>query len=68
LWWGSDSLFNKPDIQKKKKKERKRVILKFIWNNQKPRRVETIINNKRTSWGISIPDLKLYYRAKTAWY
>ena len=51
--------------------ELKRAILKFIWNNKKPRIAKTILNNKRTSGGISILYLKQYYRAilsKTAWY
>jgi hypothetical protein len=44
-------------------KELERAIYKFIWNNQKPRIAKTLPKDKRTSGGITMPDLKLYYRA-----
>jgi hypothetical protein len=43
--------------------ELERAIGRFIWNNKKPRIAKTPLKDKRTSGGITMPDLKLYYRA-----
>jgi hypothetical protein len=42
--------------------ELERVICKFIWNNKKPRIGKTLLKDKRTSGGITMPNQKLYYR------
>jgi hypothetical protein len=44
-------------------KELERAICKFIWKNKKSRIAKTLLNDKRTSGEITMPDLKLYYRA-----
>jgi hypothetical protein len=40
-----------------------RIICKFIWNYKKPRIAKTLLKDKRTSGGITMPDLMFYYRA-----
>ena len=51
--------------------ELERAIGRFMCNNKNPRIANTLLKDKRTSGGITMPDLKLYYRAiviKIAWY
>jgi hypothetical protein len=52
-------------------KDMERKILKFHMEKEKHRIAKTILNNKRTSKGIIIPDFKLPCRAivvQTSWY
>jgi hypothetical protein len=37
--------------------ELERAISKFIWSNKKPRIAKTLLKDKRTSGGITMPDL-----------
>ena len=39
--------------------ELERAIGRFIWNNKKPRIAKTLLKDKRTSGGITMPDLKI---------
>ena len=46
--------------------ELEQIISQFVWKYQKPRIGKAILRKKNGTGGTNLPDLRLYYKAKSS--